>query len=830
MRSIIALVLSLVVVGFGNAQSTYITGKVTDAESGDPVPFANIYFKGTTIGTTTDFEGWYRLESENPTDSLTASYVGYKSRSKAVTAGVSQEINFQLVPDMQRLNEVVFLAGENPAFEIIRRVVANKPVNDKRSLSAYEHESYSKIEIDIDNISDKFRNKPIMQQITRVLDSIQVIVGEDGKPVLPVFISESVSQYYVRRNPDLDFEKILKTRISGVGLEDGSLVAQLIGSSFQQYNFYANWLNIVSKDFVSPVADGWRLYYDYDLIDSVDVGGYFCYRIDFFPRSEQDLAFTGTMWITKNEYAIKQIDAFVGPEANLNFIEKIRIQQELEKLPSGVWLPAKNRVLIDVGEIQDQWAGLLARFYTSNKNFVENQPKEPRFYERGIALEPDYLLNEDEDYWNTVRHDPLTETEKNVYRMIDTLRNIPVVRSYIDLMKLVVSGYKEVGKVDIGPYLAMFALNDVEGLRLQSGFKTNLRFSNRWILGAQLGYGFKDERFKYSAFVTRILDRTRWTTIDFRYRSDVGRVGINEENLDNSYLFLTASKFGFFRRAYYFDEARVTANRELFKGFSQQASFRYSTFNPLFSFAFLTEPGDLNSIRQGSFEIAELMVESRFARDEVFVQNDNDRISLGALRSPIVTLRYTHGMKGIGGSDFEYDKLRLTVEKRMNMGILGTGYATVRGEYIFNTLPYPLLNFHLGNQSVFFTEATNNLMNYGEFVSDHYAELKYQQHFEGFVLNRIPLMRKLKWRLVGTANVIYGGLREANKTTISDTTPSGEETLPVGYFGNQPYVELGYGVENILRFLRVDFVHRMTYLNNPDVRKFGVLLSIQFDL
>jgi hypothetical protein len=131
-------------------------------------------------------------------------------------------------------------------------------------------------------------------------------------------------------------------------VEDGTTVTQLVGSSFQEYNFYQNWLNILSKDFVSPIADGWRLYYEYDLMDSLYVGEDYCYRLDFFPKNPQDLAFTGSMWITKKEYALKQIDVNIGKQANLNFIEKIRIQQELEPTVEGAWLPVKNRVLIDV--------------------------------------------------------------------------------------------------------------------------------------------------------------------------------------------------------------------------------------------------------------------------------------------------------------------------------------------------------------------------------------------------------------------------------------------------------------------------------------------------
>lgn len=826
--SLVTLVLAVASVF---AQETIIQGKVIDAASGDPIPYANIVFKGTSIGTTSDFDGNYLLKTTKPTDSIFASYIGYKPRHKAVKIGVKQVINFQLEEDVTKLQEIVIKSGENPAFEILRKVVRNKSNNDKRKLTAYEYDTYTKIEMDVDNLSDKFRERKIIKQITQVLDSIEIIAGEDGKPILPVFMTESVSKLYYRDNPSLKKEYILKTKINGVGVEDGTTITQMIGSTFQEYNFYQNWLNILDKEFVSPIADGWRIYYDYDLTDSLYVGNDFCYRLDFFPRSPMDLAFTGTIWITKAEYALKQIDASMGKQANLNFIDKIRLQQELVKTDLGPWLPVKNRVLIDVGQLGKENAGMLAKFYTSNKNIITNQPRDPVFYERSIETAEDSRMYEDDKYWDTLRHEPLSATEKNVYKMMDTLRNIPVVKTYTEIIKVVLDGYYEVGKVDVGSYLGLFAWNDKEGVRVQLGLRTNYRFSRKWVLQGQLAYGFTDEKLKYLASVQRILSRYRWTTLTFRARRDIGRIGVDNESLADNTILLALSQWGYFRRGYYSDEYRVALNRELFKGYSQKISFRYWTFDPTFEFGYPSNPEDVNSTILDSFQNSEVSIESRYARDEVFLQDDNNRVSLGTTKWPIITLKYTHGFNGVFGSDFEYDKLKLGITKRIKTGPLGVGYLNLTGEYIFDTLPYPMLGLHLGNQSPIYSSVLYSLMNYGEFVSDHYAALQYQQYLEGFLLNRIPLLNKLKWRLLATSNVIMGGMRQSNQDLISEVSPDGEETLPIGFFKNgKPYVELGYGVENIFKLLRVDFVHRLSYLDNPNARKFGVLFTIQLQL
>lgn len=829
------LLFAFLLLPFLGVAQTVVNGKVTDANSGDPIPFASVQFKGTSIGITTDFDGNFTLKTSAPADSLQASYVGYKSKTKAVKKGVTQTINFQLEELSENLDEVVITAGENPAFEILRRVDENRKEHDKRRLTAYEYEAYTKIEIDIDNMSDKFRKRKIVQKITQVLDSVDRIAGEDGKPILPLFISENVSKLYYRDNPRLKTEHILKSKITGIGIEDGDMVTQLVGSSFQEYNFYQHWLNIVGKDFISPIADGGRLYYEYDLTDSVYINGFYCYRIDFSPKSPQDLAFTGTMWITKHEYALKQIDATIGKQANLNFIEKIKIQQELDPTGDQAWLPVKNRVLIDVSELTPNTAGMLAKFYTSNKNVVTDKPKENSFYAQDIVLDDHAYDNKEEDYWDSLRHEPLSSTEKSVYRMIDTLQNIPIVKTYTDLILLAVNGYYEVGKIEIGPVMSLISINNIEGFRFQPGFRTTEHFSKKWMLGMGLGYGFKDEEFKYNLNITRILSRKRYTTINFRTRKDLNRIGVDDEALADNYIFLAAQRWGTFRRGYYFDENRINFQREFFKGFQSRVALRYNTFSPAFNFGYYPNPEDHTVVDQ-SFETAEVLLEARFARDELFVQGQNIRYSLGVTVWPIITGTYIRGMDNVFGSDFTYNKARLSIDQPIRYGILGNGRAKLSGEYIFEALPYPLLAYHLGNETSFYTTATYNLMNFGEFVSDSYASFQYQHNFEGLLLNRIPLMRRLKWRLVGSTNVLFGGLSQKNRALLLEDNilPDGRKSPSVGFLERgRPYVEIGYGVANIFRFFRVDFVHRLSYLDydpNVKTRRFGVLFSAHLDL
>jgi len=824
------------------AQTKTITGKVTDAGNGDAIPFANVYFKGGTTGVTTDFNGNFTLKIPSgviPADTLFASNLGYQTRGKVVNRKLAtQVINFQLQSGAINLKEVVISSGENPAFRIMREVIKNKSLNDKRTLSAYEYESYNKIEVDVDNISEKFRNKKAMRKITRVVDSLAKMAGEDGKPILPLFISEAVSNVYYRSSPTKKRENILKTKVTGIGTGDGSTVSQLIGSTFQDYNFYDNWLSILKKDFISPIADGWKGNYDYYLADSVYVGDYYCYRLEVEPKRKGDLAFKGNIWIDSKSFALVQIDVNIGKEANLNFIEKIKISQELEPTTDSAgrqmaWLPSRTRVLIDISEISNNSAGMLAKFYTSNRDFVVNQPKPPAFYEVPVEVAEDSKMHED-GYWDLHRHDPLTDDEKKVFVMIDSIKNIPVVKTYVEIFNILVNGYKTVGKVDIGPYLFAYAFNNIEGNRFRLGFRTNQDFSKHWVLKGYGAYGTRDGRFKYSAEVNYIASRRLWTVFGIRRTYDLERLGATSNEIgNNNQIFLAAVRFGRYRRAYFQSENVAFVEREIKKGFTQTIRFRNFKFRPEYpegQFAYYTEP----SLREESpikdrFTSSELVFESRFAKDEKFIQKGNQRLSLGTQKWPVLTFRYTLGLKGFMGSEFQYHKFQFNYNHSVRFGVLGrTNYKFSVG-YIPTDLPYPLLTVHLGNQSPFHIEPAFNVMNFYEFISDRYASFGFTHRFEGLFFNRIPFVKKFKLRFLATGNALVGSLRQSNVQLI----PAEHGGMPVSQIsslGKIPYLEVGYGIENIFRFVRVDFIHRLTYRNKPEATKFGVRVTAHFSL
>lgn len=820
-------------------------GRVTDAENGDPIPFANVLVKGTTIGTVCDFDGYYSLKIPRKADSLSAIYIGYNMRTKKLQDSPSQTLNFQLKEAGIQLKEVVINPGENPAWPILRNVIKNKEFNDKRSLISYEYEAYNKFEVDIDKLSDKFKKKKLIKKIQNVLDSIGKVTGEDGNPVLPFFVSETISKFYFKADPDKFKEFIEKTKISGLGNNEGSVVSQLVGSSFQDYNFYRNWLNMVNKDFVSPIADGWKIYYDYLLEDStLQENGDWIYRIDVTPKRQQDLAFKGTIWINRSDWALVKLDLVITKDANINFIDKIKIQQELTKSSAGPYLPLKNRVTIDIANLNKNWAGMIAKFYTSAKDIVVNKPMGADFYEKPIELDDNIHLS-DEKFWNSRRHDTLTLTERNVFKMIDTVKKIPAVRTYIEVVNILVNGYKRIDNVDYGPYIYTYGWNNVEGHRVRLGFRTNQFFSRKWVYSGYVAYGTRDEQWKYGFEITHIFSRKRWTAASIEHRYELEQLALIDNSLAANNLFFAFTRLGDLdnTRPYYSRSLKLNFTREMRRGLTINLQSNFYNFNPqtdLYKFAFYnrenhSQPGGDTST-SNSFESAELMAEIRYGRDEQFIENENRRISLGATRWPILSFKYTAGIKGIQignmfNSDLNYHKIQFTATQFLRMGILGTSKVSLVAGYTPSIVPYPVLRSHLGNQTLFLNLSAFNMMRFFEFVSDRFVSINYQHNFEGLGLNSLPLIRKLKWRFVATGNILFGSVQQKNFDLIPSQSAEGE--LVQGFRSldiNKPYAEVGYGVENIFRLLRIDFMHRLTYLDNPGARRFGVKFSLQFKL
>lgn len=803
------------------AQKTEVKGIVLDAENGDTLPFVNVYFLGTKIGTTTDFSGSFSIDTYYASDTLAASFVGYKTGKIKIKKDAKQEVIFRLETATESLPEVTIRPTGNPAHPILKNVIKYKEANNREKLDAYQYEVYNKLEFDINNMSEKFKNRKMFKKFDFIFENIDTTLAKD---YLPVFITESISDLYYKRKPKAEKEYIKATRVSGVNNQS---IAQFTGDMYQQVNLYENFVAIFGKNFVSPIANQGLLSYRYYLLDSAFVDNNWCYEIQFIPRRKRELTLEGTMWINDTTYAIKKIEGKISPDANINFVKELQFKQLYTQVNNEAWMLKEDNLFIDFVITENQM-GFYGQKYASYKNIVVNQAKEDSFYE---GLEKITLLdsanNKGEEYWDNNRHASLTENQKGIYQMIDTLSNLPIITTYVDIIRMLVSGYKTIHSIDIGPYSSMYSRNEVEGSRLRLGFRTNNEFSKSIQFSGFVAYGLKDENLKYGFGTKFFITKKPRQLVNLVYKHDIEQIGLSTNAFSKSNAITTFIVRNPINRLVFNEDYRVSYEREWLKGFSTTLLLRNNIIKPLGVVRF--QKTDLQSGQTSQIKditTSEISLYTRFARNEEFIEGEFNRISLGT-KHPVFTLNYTYGIKGVLKSDYEYHKLILKYKHKLKLGYLGVlKYSGEIGKVFGSTsTPYPLLEIHRGNESFISSSKAYNMMNVLEFVSDEYVSGHIEHHFQGLFLNKVPLINKLKWREVAGVKGIWGNMSKDNLLEMD--LPDYTSTLRA-----KPYLEAFAGIENIFKVLRFDLMWRLNYLDNKfngiKVNRLGVRGKLHF--
>ncbi len=810
------------------AQQTRIIGKVTDISTKEPLPFVNLIVKGTTIGATTGFDGQFIIETKGMADSLIATFIGYNKQLKKVQKGKFQTINFELVPTSLQLAEVVIVPGENPAEKIMRNVVKNKVNNDRERYSAYQYEAYSKIQFDANNITEDFKNKKIFKPFQFIFDNLDTSTV-NGKAYLPIFLTESLSDVYFRKDPKSQKEIIKASKVSGIKNESFS---QFLGDLIQNINIYDNYLMIFQKNFVSPTASFGLGFYKYYLVDSSFIDNKYCYKIMFKPRHKQELTFTGHFWIHDTTWAIKEVEMKMVEDANINFIKDLVVNQNFDRIDGKSWMMTKDQLIIDFNVIENSRStmGFYGRKTTSYKNFVFNALKSDEFYSTptNIIVE-DNSLERNEAYWKQARHDSLSRDEKTIYHMIDTLKSLPAFRTYVDIIKMVTTGYYEDGKFEWGPYMSTISFNPLEGSRFRLGGRTSNAFSKKIEFSGHIAYGTNDQTYKYGFNTVFMFDKNPRRVLQLSHSWDIEQLGQSQNAFREDFLLASLFRRNPADKLSMVREYHATYEHEWFNGLLSRVHFVNRNIYALGDTMFKVFANDVNGLAERrSITTSEIRIDTRVAIKERFVMGEFQRQSLGA-KYPILEIQYTYGIPNLLGAEYEYHKLQLGLEHWFNIGSFGWSKYIIEAGRIWGKVPYPLLKLHEGNETFSVDEYAFNTMNYYEFVSDRYISAYYTHHFGGLFLNRVPLLRKLKWREVGYIKGLVGTLDTKN---VMSYLPDGTQvtTLPKGLGAlDKPFFEGGMGVENIFRVLRVDFIWRLSYLDHENITKYGLRFTLWFD-
>lgn len=820
-----------------NYKGYEISGVVRDIEDKQPIPYATISFPNSSVGTSTDDDGNYILQFTTiPSDSITVQVIGYKTTAVAIDKNVKTSVlNINLERSSAYLEEVIIRPGEDPAIELMRYVLAAKPKNNPDQVAYnYKYESYNKVEVDLLNFNrKKFERLPVpyLKQLGFIFDNMDS--SSYTKPYLPVYLTEALSDYYYQKQPKKSKEVVKATQMKVIKNKNmTNSMSQYLGKLYLAINPYDNYLPFFDKEFVSPLSNSALTFYKYKIEDTQQVSGYNVITLSFTPQRKGENCFAGTIRIVDSIYAIQYIEADMPTSANVNWVKNANFYKEYTPLGDSIWFCTKENITAEM-QLTDQVVqtiGFLVKKTTSYDDIVINDPQisdtlESKIFKRDVIVSDSTTKNDDPEFWAKNRHEALSEQESGIYQMYDSLENNKSYQRLKTLGKIFASGGYKFGPIELGPYWQAYSNNQIEGNRFQFSMGTTPKLFKNIYMNGYVAYGVGDDRFKYNISSRFILNRSPRRYFNFSYTRDIDytvnyydKVGINN-------IFSVAIRKNDIPLKFMFaDDVRFEFYNEFYSGFSQQITFYrkiYDPYDPLPSTAiFRTSEG----VASPTVTTSEVNLLLRFAYKEKFLNGNYLRYSLGS-KYPIVEMRLALGLKDVFNSDYDYQRINITVSDNWRIPPFGQLYFNLFAGKYFGTLPYPLLEQHPGNETYYYNKYAFNMMNQYEFISDQYVGVNMEHNLGGGLLKYIPLLKRLKWRQFYNAKGLIGSLN-ADNMSLNFNKGFTFRTL-----NNTPYLEVGTGIENIFKVLRVDFVWRVTpqsLPNEPVKRDFGILGSMKF--
>jgi hypothetical protein len=815
------LVLSFFMMLFfdGFCQKTVVYGTVVDASNEEPIPFALIYFQDAKVSTHSDSLGKFSFNTYYATDSIVIQAFGFAKKTIYIQKDIEQEIIVKLYQEDHVLEDVVIKPpDEFPSTVLHKKVIKNKPINNKEKLLAYEYELYNKIQLDVNNIGDKFTQRGVVQKLDLILDYIDS--SDTNNTFLPVILSETVSNFYFKKQPKKKKEVIMATHTTGI---ENLQIDQFVGDMYLDINVYENQILLFNKSFISPLANYARTFYKFYLDDSTFIDNQWCYKLTFKPKRDGDLTFHGEMWIHDTTYAVKQISATISPGANINYVEDLYFEHHFQQVENEIWVLVEEKMIAKLAPFKEtKLYGLYGRKYSSRKHYLVNQPHDDDFYksDNTVEIHPE-AKNRDKAFWAQYRHVPLNKQEEGINQMVDSLNNLPLFKTLKKLSYFASTGYYPFGKFEVGDATSFFSTNPVEQYRVAIALRTSNNFSKRIEFGGKLAYGFLDERLKFGTSIRYNITPKKRGMLTAYFKRDIEQIGQSPSASAVGSTFGNLFRTGPLDKLTFVDKIGINLEKDVKKDIILYGGFEWKEYTPLGLAKYVKEIPSINSYDTINQIISsEFIARVRWTKDEEFIAGSFDRSTLRS-KYPIFALQGIFGVKGLFGSQYNYQKIEFTMNHKADMGVLGRWNYGVNAGYVFGQAAYPFLKVHEGNQSYWLLSSAFNKLNFFEFISDKYVGGYAEEHWGGSIFDRIPYVKKLKWRLVTTQRFTLGSISE--RSTVEMILP--EFTKSFNYI---PYVEIAVGIENIFKLGRIDLVWRVTHLT-PDISPLGLRARASFN-
>ena len=809
------------------AQSKIIKGTVKDSHSGEYLPFASIQFKNTGVGNITDSSGAFSFRlSRIPSDTLVISSISYQTLYLPIPHNRDTvNLTISLQPGSASAEVIVKAKTRHSrGWYLWKKVVLHRDQNNIFSHDNFTYNVYNRLEVDLNNVNkEKIKKNFLLKRFGFISNSIDS--SSEEKPFLPSFFSESLSDYYYQKNPRKTRELIRAAKITGVKNES---ITKYMGALYQNVVIYHNFIPVFDKQFVSPINDNGDAFYDYRLADTQVVAGRRLLHLIFIPKRQGQNTFTGDCWVHDSTYAIQKVILHINQEANVNYVDKLSIVQEFKLINDSTWFLSKDKFIVNLNPLGNKAMGFIARKTTNYNNVRLNNNANLQELTKNKVAEEVVVLpevkNKPVGYWDTARVEPLTVSEKGIYVMVDSLMNSPAYKKLFNLFFFLGTGYKNIGKIQIGPWYSWMSGNAWEGKRFRFDLSSTLKFSKKFWLHGYLAYGTLDKNFKGQAETRILLKHEPFRFInasysnDLSFKQDYGRSDISGDN----FFAVAIRKQGVPTKYLNLQEMRIDYFRDTRSGFSSTLSFTNKQFTPLLNIPDKT----YFPVKQGQpMNTTELIFKLRYAYDEKLYVANFFRYYVGS-PGTVAEMEFTQGLKGILNSSYNYEKLTAGINSIVSVAPYGKLYFNIYGGKIFGTLPYTLLELHPGNDVYYYNKYAFNLMNKYEFLSDKYLGLSLEHNFGNGLFKYIGLTRKMKLRQFWNMKAITGSLSDKNKTLNFVGNYSFKA------LDNKFYLEAGTGIDNIFKMFRLDFVWRLapTPLPSNQSSRFGVFGSFHVKL
>lgn len=848
-KKICCLLISLLLLSGLYGQNVTVKGVVTDSITGEALPYAELLIQGSTFGTITNGEGQFSLSVPSGKKTLVVSYLGYDSHKIELIPEKTTYLSIPLSPSGIHLEEVVikpqkekYRKKDNPAVRLIRKMIERKNLNNPYTQNYFSYEHYENILFAMNEYTPKPSKSGKKNKFGFVEEFVDTLT--DGTTILPVSEKERVEMVYYRNHPKSEKHVIKGSQSSGVDevfSRDG--VQQFLGEAFREVDIFKNDIPLFLQRFVSPLSNIGPNYYKYYLLDTLDVAGQPCIDLGFVPFNSETFGFTGHLYVTLDStYFVKKAILNVPKDINLNFVSHMTIEQTFERTADSTRLITKDDIKVNF-KLSEKSKGMYARRLNIYRNHSFDEPDAKTaqvFQESSPTIICTDAYHQSDNYWKTVRpNEAVRKNPNSVSTLMTRLRSVPVFYITEKIISTLVSGYipthkdPSKNKFDLGPMNSTFNGNTVEGARFRIGGGTTPVLSKRWFADGYLAYGTRDQKFKYDALLEySFKDRKNYRleypihSIRMEYMYDLNKLGQQYmyTSKDNMMLAIRRKKDKY---ATYLRKAELTYTREHYNGISYAAIIRnqreYAT--PFAAFNRYHADGSLTPVNH--YDLTALELRFRYGRNEKFYQTRTQRVPI-TYDALIFNLSHVMAKKGFLGSSYNYQRTDIGIQKRFWLSAFGYIDFIAKAGKVWSKVPYPLLI--LPNANLTYTiqpEAYTN-MNALEFLNDEYASWDVTYYMNGNLLNRIPLIKKLKWREVFTFRGLWGNLTDKNNPMVT-SDKEGLYMFPEESFimGKKPYMEAGVGIENIFKFLRIDYVWRLNYRNHPDIQKSGVRMTMK---